>query len=67
MSHSEARFEEVKTVIFEAINCPIAKTGSDASLDDVEARHSPSRQVDSLKRGSSAMVIPGSHESVVLQ
>ena len=67
MSLSEVRFEEVKTMIFEAINCPIAETGSDASLDDAEAGHSPSRQVESLKRVSSAMVVPGSHECVVLQ
>ena len=67
VSLSEARFEDFKTMIFKAINWPIAETGSDTSLDDAEAEHSPSRRVDSLKRGSSAMVVPGSHQCVVLQ
>ncbi|XP_057529565.1 GDP-L-galactose phosphorylase 2 [Amaranthus tricolor] len=67
VSLSEARFEEVKAMIFEAIACTIVENGSNKFLEEADLISSSALQdMDSINSSASAMVT-GNHECVVLQ
>lgn len=67
VSLSEARFEEVKALIFEAISCDV---NENQALDKPSklAPNEPLKEVDAAaKNGSSSTMITGNQECVVLQ
>ena len=67
VSLSEARFEEVKAMIFEAIACTIVENGSNKFLEEADLISSSALQdMDPINSSASAMVT-GNHECVVLQ
>lgn len=57
VSLSEARFEEVKAMIFEAIACQVDEDGSDILL----------READSINNTNASSMVPGNHECMVRQ
>jgi len=66
VSLSEARFEEVKAMVFEAIGCFIAENGSNPRQEQkAEPEHPPLEAVDSKGKGSSA-IVNGNSECLVL-
>ncbi|KAJ8432156.1 hypothetical protein Cgig2_006858 [Carnegiea gigantea] len=66
VSLSEARFEEVKAMVFEAIGCSIAEDGSKPHHEEkAEHERPPLGAVDSNGKGSSA-IVTGNSKCLVL-
>ncbi|XP_074297835.1 GDP-L-galactose phosphorylase 2-like [Silene latifolia] len=66
VSLSEARFEEVKTMIFEAIACCIVEDGSDILSKEAELEPLR-REVAPVNKGSSSAMVNGHQECLVRQ
>lgn len=67
VSLSEARFEEVKAMIFEAIACPVVEDGSDTLREEAELKsRSGLSEMDAINSAASSMVT-GNHGCLVLQ
>lgn len=67
VSLSEARFEEVKAMIFEAIACPVVEDGSDTLREEAELKsRSGLSEMDSINSVASSMVA-GNQGCLVLQ
>ncbi|GAB4849666.1 Phosphate metabolism transcription protein [Ancistrocladus abbreviatus] len=66
VSLSEARFQEVEALIFEAISGHLNETGTTFQLDEPEHKTQPREDVDTVNKGSSAL-IAGSQHCIVLQ
>lgn len=67
VSLSEARFEEVKAMIFEAIASCLTGNGSDTNhLEEAETERPPRGARDNINKGSSA-IVTGNQQCLVLQ
>ncbi|KAF2285718.1 hypothetical protein GH714_007369 [Hevea brasiliensis] len=68
VSLSEARFEEVKALIFEAISCRDKGSENDAQdlLEDANANNSL-EEVDAINKGSHCAMVSGNQECLVRQ